>query len=313
VQTILGALLPGRLCPDPQRRHVLDLGDGDSLLLFENAPRSWRPGRPVSLLVHGLTSSHRSNPIRRVAAALLDRGIRVFRIDLRGAGDGIALARGFYHAGRSEDVRAALHHLRALAPASPLWLFGVSLGGNVALKLAGELPEHPVPALARVAALNPPIDLHRCSALIEKPHNRFYENRFLRDLVKAARRRHHLFALPPLRLPKKLNIRLFDDLYTARPCGFDGVEDYYRRASSFPFISRIPIPALILTARDDPFVAVEPFEELRVPDHVRVQIAERGGHVGYVGPEFASGIRWAERRLVDFLCDSYHQQSKESA
>src|SRR5262249_34251937 len=153
-------------------------------------------------------------------------GVRVFRIDMRGAGDGIALARGFYHAGRSEDVRAVLHHLHALAPTSPLWLLGVSLGGNVSLKLAGELPEHPVPGLTHVAALNPPIDLLRCSELIEMPRNRFYETRFLRGLVQAAHQRNRIFGLPPLRLPKNLNIRLFDDLYTAGPCGFANVEDY---------------------------------------------------------------------------------------
>lgn len=314
VQTLLGALLPGRVCPDPLRRHVLPLGDGDSLLLYENVPRSWRPGQPVALLVHGLTGCHRSNHVRRMAAALLDRGVRVFRIDLRGSGDGIAFARGNYHAGRSEDLRAALAHLHALAPTSPLWLVGVSLGGNVSLKLAGELPEHPVANLTHVAALNPPIDLPRCAVLIEKPHNRFYESRFVKGLADdAVRRRRHFPDLPPVRLPKKLSLRGFDDLYTARRCGFADVEDYYRRASSFPLIGRIPVPTLILTARDDPFIAVEPFEELRVPQHVVVQIAERGGHVGYVGIDFAAGIRWAERRLVNWLCNGYHQHKMESA
>ena len=95
--------------------------------------------------------------------------------------------------------------------------------------------------------------------------------------------------------------------------GFVGVEDYYRRASSFPLIPRIPIPTLILTSRDDPFVAVAPFEELSVPDHVRVRIADRGGHVGYLGVMAEGGIRWAERRLVAFLCEQYHHQSQESA
>jgi predicted alpha/beta-fold hydrolase len=314
VQTVLGALLPGRVCPRPQRRYVLGLGDGDSLLVYENRPRTWRPGLPVALLVHGLTGCHRSNHVRRMAAALLDRGVRVFRVDLRGAGDGIAFARGTYHAGRSEDLRAVLAALHSAAPASPLWLIGVSLGGNVSLKLAGELSEHPVANLARVAALNPPIDLPRCCVLLEKPHNRFYERRFLNELLAAALRRRKFFPdLPPVNLPRTLTLRQFDDLYTAALCGFAGVEDYYRRASSFPYVPRIPIPTLILTSRDDPFVAVEPFEELSPPAHVVVQIAERGGHVGYVGLDFARGLRWAERRLVDWLCEGYDHRCKESA
>jgi predicted alpha/beta-fold hydrolase len=306
VQTVLGVLLPGRSCPRPLRRHVVPLGDGDSLLLHENTPRRWRSGEPMALLIHGLTGCHASTHMQRIAARLLDRGVRTFRIDLRGAGEGIALARGCYHAGRSEDVRAALAYLHALEPSSPLWLAGVSLGGNVSLKLAGELPEHPVPGLARVAVINPPIDLARCSQLLEKPRNRFYELRFLRELVKSAQTRQRLFPdLPPLCLPRRLTVRLFDDLYTAPRNGFAGVADYYRRASSFPLIDRISVPTLILTARDDPFVAVEPFEELPATSHLHLHIARHGGHVGFVGLDGSGLFRWAERRLVEWLAEGY--------
>src|SRR3954454_12693430 len=86
VQTLLGAYLPGRSCPPAQRRHAVPLGDGDSLLLHENAPRRWREGMPAALLVHGLTGSHRSPHIVRIASRLLAESVRVFRIDLRGAG-----------------------------------------------------------------------------------------------------------------------------------------------------------------------------------------------------------------------------------
>src|SRR5262245_48593022 len=97
VQTVLGVLLPGRNCPPPDHSHAVPLGDGDALLLHENTPPSWQPDDPVALLVHGLTGSHRSGYVRRMAARLLDRGARVFRIDLRGAGAGLPLARGSYH------------------------------------------------------------------------------------------------------------------------------------------------------------------------------------------------------------------------
>ncbi len=190
-----------------------------------------------------------------------------------------------------------------MTPKSPLWLAGVSLGGNVSLKLAGELPEHPVPGLRRVAALNPPIDLERCSRLLELPRNRFYDRRFARGLVAEARQRHlHFPDLPAPSWPRRLTVRQFDEVYTAPRNGFPGALEYYRRASSFPLIARIPLPTLVLTARDDPFVAVEPFEELRVPGHVEVRIARRGGHVGYLGWQGGRVVRWAERRLVDWLC-----------
>jgi predicted alpha/beta-fold hydrolase len=299
LQTLLGAFWPGRGCPSPQRRHVVRLPDGDALLLHENTPPRWRPRAPIALLVHGLTGCHRSSHIRRLAARFLDRGARTFRIDQRGAGDGVLLARKTYHSGRSEDVRHALEHVHALSPESPLLLLGVSLGGNVALKLAGEAAERPVPGLARVAAVAPPIDLERCSALICQPSNRLYEQRFVGALVRDVRRRERFFGHPPIDLPRRLTLRGFDDLYTAPRNGFADAADYYRQASSFPLIARIAVPTLVLTARDDPFIAVEPFEELRAPAHVEVHIADRGGHVGFVG----WGGRWAERWLVDWLLE----------
>ncbi|MFO0925971.1 MAG: alpha/beta fold hydrolase [Gemmataceae bacterium] len=311
VQTLLGAFLPGGGCPPPERRHVLPFADGDAVVLHENAPPGWRPGEPMALLVHGLTGSHRSTHIRRLAALLLARGVRVFRIDLRGAGESLPLARQTYHAGRSEDLRAALGLLHRDSPLSPLLLFALSLGGAQALKLAGEAADNPVPGLARVAVINPPIDLERCSALIALPRNRVYERQFVRDLVRLAERRQAAFPdLPPLRFPRRMTLRDFDELYTAPRNGFAGAADYYQRSSSFPLIPRITVPTLILTARDDPFIAVAPFEELQVPGHVEVTIVPQGGHVGFVGWDGAGGIRWAERRVVDWAVDGVRAQAR---
>ena len=120
--------------------------------------------------------------------------------------------------------------------------------------------------------MNPPIDVGRCAAMMGLPRNRVYDQYFVRLLVKDAWERQRYFPdLPPLRFPRRMTIRLFDDLYTATRNGFVDALDYYRRASSLPLIGRIAVPTLILTARDDPFIAVEPFEELKAPANVTVQ------------------------------------------
>jgi predicted alpha/beta-fold hydrolase len=302
LQTLLGVFLPGMTCPLPDRRHVVRLPDGDALVLHDNTPPGWRPGAPLALVVHGLGGSHASIHVRRLAAQLLARRVRVARMDLRGAGAGMPLARRCYHAGRSDDLRAALAEMHSWAPSSPLLLVGVSLGGALALKLAGEAAERLVPGLARVAAVAPPIDLSRCAALLAQPWNRIYESNFVRDLLVQARQRQRLFPdLPPLRFPSRLTLRLFDDLYTAPRSGFADAEDYYRRSSCAALVPHVPVPALVLTARDDPFIAAEPFEQLKVPPHVTVRILPHGGHVGFLGWDGAGGIRWAERRLVEWL------------
>jgi predicted alpha/beta-fold hydrolase len=240
--------------------------------------------------------------MQRLARALLPRGLRVVRLDLRGCGRGIALARGSYNGGCSGDVRAAMVVLSRAYPTSPIVLIGFSLGGNIVLKLAGEVDAHPVPNLERVAAVSPPIDLERCAALVALPRNRLYELNFLRCLMSQVRQRQRYFPdLPDVRFPRRMTLRIFDDLHTAPRGGFADALDYYRRASSWPLLPRIGVPTFILTAQDDPFIAVEPFEGLVVPSHIQVQIVPRGGHIGFLGWDGAGGIRWAERRILDWV------------
>jgi predicted alpha/beta-fold hydrolase len=237
-----------------------------------------------------------------MARHLLALGVRTVRLDMRGTGQGFPLARRVYHGGRSDDIRAALLAMHSWSPPSPLLVIGISLGGNLALKVAGEVARHPVPNLARVAVLAPPIDLTRCATLLCRPANRMYEDNFVRLLVAEARRRDRYFNEPsPVRFPRRTTMRMFDDLYTAPRSGFADALDYYRRASAGPLVPHIRVPTLIMAARDDPFIAVEPFEELRVPSHIQVRIVPRGGHVGFLGWDGAGGIRWAERRLVEWV------------
>src|SRR5262245_25905917 len=103
VQTLLRHWLRANRCPPPHPQRVVPRPDGDGLLVSDNAAPGWRPGDPVALVVHGLTGSHESPPVQRLAVRLLVRGVRVARMDLRGTGKGLALARRFYHSGRSDD------------------------------------------------------------------------------------------------------------------------------------------------------------------------------------------------------------------
>ena len=302
LQTLAGFLWKGRPFWHLTRRFILRLPDGDALVLHDSTPPGWSNGDPVALLIHGMGGDSRSGYVQRVGASLYRAGVRVVRIDLRGTGAGFGLAKGFYHGGRTEDLRSALGELHRWAPGSPLWVIGFSLGGNLALKLAGEAATEPVARLARIAVVAPPIDIPRCSELISQPRNRVYDRFFANQLVRLARIRQRYYPDPPLPdFPPNLTLRQFDDLFTAPRCGFVDALDYYRRSSSFPHIPHIEVPTLIMTARDDPFVAVEPFEELSAPAHVRVEIHRRGGHLGFLGP---GGERWAERRIVNWLLTS---------
>jgi hypothetical protein len=284
------------------REELVELPDGDRLVLHDSPAPGWQPGSPIAVLIHGLGGDHRSGYLQRLGRVMLRWHWRVVRVDLRGCGKGIALAKKPYHAGCSDDVRAVLEVVHGWAAPSPIVLLGFSLGGNIVLKLAGEAKDRPVPGLARVAAVNPPIDLVRASDELGQPRNRLYEYHFVRGLVALVRQRaRHFPDEHEVQFPKRLSLRQFDDLYTAPRTGFADALDYYRRSSALPFIPKIEVPALILTSRDDPLVPVDSFRELRPPPHIEVQIATGGGHLGFLGWDGAGGIRWADRRIIDWL------------
>jgi predicted alpha/beta-fold hydrolase len=299
VQTVLGNLFSGNAASLAATEIQVPLPDGDHVIVHESEPARWRAGRPIALLVHGLGGSHASPYMFRVGRELLRSGIRVVRMDLRGCGAGAALARRLCSAACSEDVRAVLEHLHAQYPGAPLLLAGFSLGGAIVVKTAGEAGDRPLPGLCAVAALAPPLDLVRCSELLARQP--FYDGFYVRHLTRQLRELQRLAPqLPRVRLPRRMTLRQFDDLYTAPRWGFTDADDYYRRASALPLVAKARVPAFLLTARDDPFIAVESFEAISAP-HIEVHIAHGGGHLGFLGPSGQHGLRWAERQLVDWL------------
>lgn len=300
VQTVLGNLLAGGPLDLPSRTHHVILPDGDRIVLHDTAPRGWHETAPAAVLVHGLGGCHRSAYLLRMTRRLVERGVRVFRVDLRGCGAGIALAKRYYTAACSADVRAVIAYVARLHPHAPVLLAGFSLGGGIVLKTAGEAADDPLPGLCAVAAVAPPLDLLRCSELIARLP--FYDSFYVRHLTgQVYRHQRYHPDVPRVRFPRGLSLRQFDDVYTAPRWGFADALDYYRQASALPWVARIRVPTFLLTARDDPFVAVESFEALTVGPHVELHISPQGGHLGFLGLDGRGGIRWAEGRVADWL------------
>jgi predicted alpha/beta-fold hydrolase len=300
VQTLLAHLAPGPRLRFPTRLRTVALPDGDGLAVHDSIPAGWQNGHGVVLLVHGLGGCHRSGYMLRLAIQFLKHGLRVLRLDLRGVGAGATLARMTYHGGCSGDLRAVALDVHRESPNSPLVLLGMSLGGNLVLKLAGEAEDDPLPGLHAVAAVAPPIDMMLCAAMLARL--RFYDAYFARQLVKQVRQHQRHFpdvTLP--RFPRRPTMRQFDELCTAPRWGFADALDYYRRASALPVLANLRLPAFILTARDDPFIAVEPFESLALRPNMEIHIAAHGGHLGFLGSDGAGGLRWAERRVADWV------------
>jgi predicted alpha/beta-fold hydrolase len=267
-----------------------------------------RTAHPTLLALHGLEGSSTAHYMLGIAHKALASGFNVVLLNQRNCGGTEHLGPGLYHSGLTED---AAHVVRALAGEGldRIVVAGYSLGGNLALKLAGEHTPASLPALKGVCAVSPVLDLEACVRALERRTNFVYQWNFVRNLK--ARMRRKIAAFPRgfdlSRLSRVRSVRAFDAAYTAPHFGFDSAEDYYYRASALRVASRIRIPALIITAKDDPFVPVEPFADpaIAANPHITLVVTAHGGHCGFLSsPDGGDDGYWAERAIVDFAVNA---------
>lgn len=307
-QTVAGWLLPG---PNPRLRatyHEVPLPDGDRLSVLETVPEGWRAAGPAALMVHGLAGCARSAYLVRVAVRLVGLGVRVVRMNLRGAGSGFGIARGTYHSGRTEDVRQVAFWLGARAPGAPIALVGFSLGGNLVLRLAAEAADTPVPGLDCVVAANPPIDLAASCLQIQTARGGLYDRNFVRLLTRDIRRLHAQYPdLGPVDyLARVRTLYDFDQLDTARRHGFAGADAYYDQCSAAPILGRIAVPGLVVHAEDDPFIPPDAFRRAIFPSRLALELIPSGGHLGFLARGRAGGfVRWLDARLTAWLASRW--------
>ncbi len=301
-QTILSSFFSFQSEPLSTQK-IIPLSDGDKLSLEITTPKQWKPTDLSVLMVHGLCGSHKSPYLVRMAKKLEPLGIRTIRFNMRGCGSGKGLAKQIYHSGRSEDVFSAIKALKEDEPDSPLILIGFSLGGNLVLKMTGELNTLADTFLQKVIAVSPPVDLYSSIQMIGEEANVIYERYFYRMLRSDVHYLHRKFKdLPPIRLPRSLKIYEFDQIYTAPRCGFVSADDYYNKCSSKHFIPDIAIPCKILLAQDDPIVSSASLDALDLPKSVNLFKTKKGGHMGYLGnPTSEKGVYWLDSLLLDWI------------
>jgi predicted alpha/beta-fold hydrolase len=261
---------------------------------------------PTLIALHGLNGSSEAHYMRGLAAKAFARGMNVVRLNQRNCGDTEHLAEGLFHSGLTADAAYVIDELTRVDGLRGIGVAGYSLGGNLALKLAGEYGSHAPDGLIAVAAVSPIIEISECTRALERPGNRLYQWNFVRDLKRRMRRknRHNPGSFDLSKLDGVRTVREFDETYTAPYFGFRNAEDYYHRASAMRVIERVRVPTLIITAEDDPFVPSAPFHDPKVTGnpHIDLRINPHGGHCGFVAERSANDDGyWAENEIVEFV------------
>lgn len=276
----------------------------------------WQPDRlrhPVLLVLHGLEGSSSAHYMRGIADKAFARGFNVVLLNQRNCGGTEALCAGLYHSGLTADARHVIDELGRTDAIERFVVAGYSLGGNLALKLAGDYGAAAPPSLRGVCAVSPIIEIAGCVDALERRSNIAYQLNFVRGLRARMRRKNllHPGRFDLARLGEIWTVRKFDDVYTAPHFGFNGASDYYHRASAMRVVDRIRVPTLIITAEDDPFVPVEPFHDPKVTGnpHITLKITKHGGHCGFVAqPSGGSDGYWAEEQIVQFAVSCTDRQ-----
>jgi hypothetical protein len=308
--TLAGSLWPRparRLPAGEERRFEVEAG---TWLLAKCHWQEQRRECATLVVVHGLEGSSESGYMRGLAEQAFVAGLNVLRVNQRTCGGTEELTPTLYCSALSGDYLAILRELIERDRLPAIFFAGFSMGGNLVLKMAGELGAEAPAELRGVCGVCPTIDLAACVDAIDRPENVLYDWNFVRALKARLRRKARLFPATAGRpgkfalegMAKVHSVREFDGAVTAPHFGYRDVDDYYHRASACRVVERIAVPALILTAQDDPVVPFAIFggAEVRGNSWISVLAPEQGGHCAFISGSAGRERFWAEARVVEF-------------
>jgi uncharacterized protein len=303
VQTLVGNFLPrANLLPEPEEQ-LFQVEEGVQVLCHCH----WHPEperRATVVIVHGLEGSSLSQYVIGTGSKAWAAGMNVVRMNMRNCGDTDRLTPTLYHSGLSNDVGAVLRTLVEHKRLQQIAAVGYSMGGNLVLKMAGEWGVDAPAALKAVAAVSPAADLGPSADAMHQPANWIYEWKFLISLMRRYKRKAALFPEIYKRTPRfPRSIREFDDVITARYCGFAGAQDYYTRAAAARVLDRIAVPALVIHAKDDPFIRLLPETRAKILANPKITFLEtdHGGHCAFLAQPNGYDGRWAELQIIAFF------------
>ncbi len=296
----------------PVAERLFEVEPGTRLL----AKCHWQQARrqhPTLVLVHGLEGSSESPYMLGIAEKAFEAGFNVLRMNQRNCGGTEHLTPTLQNSGLSQDYRFILEELISRDALPEIFFAGYSVGGNLVLKMAGELGAGAPKEFCAVCAVSPCLDLTSCSNGSGLARNFLYEWYFLHCLKSTLEKKAKLF---PERycleaVPRVWSLREWHEAVTAPACGYKDATEYYQKASALRVAGQIRVPALIVTAQDDPVVPFDSFQHSAISRNrfIRLIAPERGGHCAFISRNGGRERFWAETRVVEF-CTEHSEMVK---
>lgn len=255
--------------------------------------------KKLVIISHGLEGNSDRAYVKGMARHFHNNGFDILAWNYRGCSGEMNRQRRFYHSGATDDLDFVVQHGLS-KQYNEIVLVGFSLGGNLTLKYLGEQKRDD--RVMKSIVFSVPMDLYTSCQKISAPTNWMYSERFLKSLKKKILDKAALRDdLDTKALSSIKTLQDFDDQYTSLLHGYKNAIDYYTQCSSIRFVENIRVPSLIVNALNDPFLSPEcyPVALLKQHPYVKIEIPERGGHVGFT--QFGKkGLFWSEERALHF-------------
>ncbi len=308
-QTVFPAFFRALPRPASERRRI-STPDGDFLDLDLSRGLGGFLRKPgLIILSHGLEGHSRRQYILGMSRIFLRRGWDTLAWNQRFCSGEPNLTPRLYHSGETGDLQTVIRYAVSLGY-HKIVLAGFSMGGNQILKYLGESAGEIPGQVAGAVAFSVPCHLASCSVALCEPSNRLYMANFMRTLRRKMYEKHlqRPGYLDVSGLDEMKDFREFDGRFTAPAFGFASAEDYWEKAASLPFLSRINLPALLVNALNDPFLPKEcyPFDAARASSSLYLETPEEGGHTGFTPADGCPGPDkrvpyWSETRALRFV------------
>ncbi|GAB2794845.1 alpha/beta fold hydrolase [Rhabdobacter roseus] len=280
-------------------RERLELPDGDFLDL------DWvdRGSQRLVLLTHGLEGDSRRHYMLGTAKLFGRAGWDVLAWNCRSCSGEMNRTFRLYNHGEIGDIAAVIHHALRTKRYEEVVLVGYSMGGNITMKYLGVHGREVPDVIRRGVAFSAPADLRASAAILDRPSNRFYKQRFLSKLSRKV-------LLKAAQYPGSLDVsrlgtiglwRDFDEAFSAALGGYLDADDFYAQASALNYLAGIQVPVLLANALNDPILTPEcaPYVLAEQHPHFFLETPATGGHVGFLVP--GDEHTWAERRALQFV------------
>jgi uncharacterized protein len=263
-----------------------------------------QPGKPVLLHFHGLEGNSQSQYALGFMARCTELGWTGLVAHFRGCSGEMNRLPRAYHSGDSTEIDWIVRKVAARFPDSPLYVVGVSLGGNASLKWLGERGSEAATLVKAAVGVSAPLDLMAAGNALGEGFSLNYAKHFLSTMkVKAERMlANHPDAFDAAAMRAARNLREYDNVVTAPLHGYRDTDDYWTRASSKPGLKDVAVPTLVLNAKNDPFLPAHALpSQAEVSLEVLLHFPEKGGHVGWPASGFPGHTRWLTDRVFHFL------------